>query len=265
MYLHYDQRRDFEALIATSPLGTDRHFHNLTEFYYVVSGKFTFLIDTETYIVEKGDLIVIPSLIIHKSDHLNNLKIVRKIIYFNNNFISEILEEKAEIFNKVKLFRLDGNDKAVTLLSDILQEAKTYNDEQTKKLMASLFLILLSRKDPVKNALPGSTFYSSRARNILTYIQDNYNLPITLSSVSEAFHMNSSYFSSYFKKHTGLNFSEYLNKYRITKAIQLILNTDNNFTDIAVSVGFNSSNHFYKTFKSITGMSPREYAKLNAH
>ena len=86
-------------------------------------------------------------------------------------------------------------------------------------------------------------------------------MPITLSSVSEVFHMNSSYFSTYFKKHTGLNFSEYLNKYRITKAIQLILNTDKNFTDIALSVGFNSSNHFYKTFKSETGMSPREYAK----
>ena len=55
------------------------------------------------------------------------------------------------------------------------------------------------------------------------YIEDHYTESLTLDVLAQYVHMNSSYFSSYFKKQTGENFKEYLNKVRLGHALELLL------------------------------------------
>ena len=61
------------------------------------------------------------------------------------------------------------------------------------------------------------------------------------------------------------NFRSFLNRYRIEEAKELIRNsiknnTSPNFTEIYESTGFNSNVTFYRAFKSVTGLTPKEYA-----
>ncbi|MDF2631519.1 MAG: response regulator [Caproiciproducens sp.] len=94
------------------------------------------------------------------------------------------------------------------------------------------------------------------------YIYDNYNKNLTLESVSEFTGFNPTYFSVFFKKETGKNFSEYLTELRIKNAKSYIVSTDMDIADIAAEVGYNDLKYFSKLFKKVTGINPTEYRKL---
>ena len=52
---------------------------------------------------------------------------------------------------------------------------------------------------------------------------------------------------------------EYINKYRITMAEQLLLSSDKSITSIATEVGFNNTVSFIQNFRSVNGMTPLKY------
>lgn len=94
------------------------------------------------------------------------------------------------------------------------------------------------------------------------YINDHYDLPITLKEVSTYIGLSRIYFSTTFKKETGYNFSDYLINIRIQNAKQLLIHTDMDIYDIAQKIGYTDRKHFSKVFKKICGMTPTEYRKL---
>lgn len=96
-------------------------------------------------------------------------------------------------------------------------------------------------------------------KNAINYITSSFNKPITLEEVSAFVHLNPAYFSSIFKKHTGLSFKEYLNMVRVEESRRLLSNTDYSIMDIAIACGFDSQSYFSKVFKKYTGVTPKQY------
>jgi len=100
-----------------------------------------------------------------------------------------------------------------------------------------------------------------RFQNILEYIDNNYENPITLAETAELMHYSQWHFSKIFKKLTGTNFVKYINQKRIDQAKQLIKETDMNITSISVSCGFENIRTFNREFKEICGLAPKEYRR----
>lgn len=94
------------------------------------------------------------------------------------------------------------------------------------------------------------------------YIQDHYMEPITLEEVSSVAGFNATYFSSFFKKKSGVNFQDYLTEIRMERAKQLLRETTLGVTDICREVGYADQKHFTKGFKKYAGVSPNEYRKI---
>ena len=94
---------------------------------------------------------------------------------------------------------------------------------------------------------------------ILTFIHENYAQPITLEDMAGLAHLNKNYLSTLFSEQTGMSFVNYLTRYRIGKATDLLFSTDMRIQDIAAEVGFSSDRYFSQTFKNITGHSPSHY------
>ncbi len=70
--------------------------------------------------------------------------------------------------------------------------------------------------------------------------------------------MDEAYFCRYFKKATGMTFSQYLNHRKIDNAVKLMKQRQNlPITDVAFACGFGSIRHFNKTFKELTGYAPK--------
>ena len=96
-------------------------------------------------------------------------------------------------------------------------------------------------------------------RKAINFINENFTNNISLDIVANAVHLNSSYFSSIFKKETGTSFSNYLNTVRIEESKKLLKDVNNSILDIALSVGFEDQSYYTKVFKKLTGQTPKSY------
>lgn len=97
------------------------------------------------------------------------------------------------------------------------------------------------------------------------YIKENYQNDIRLSEIAQAESINPAYLSRIFSEETGETFSDYLIRYRIQIAKELLHNITVNVSEVAEQVGYNDVKHFSASFKKIVGISPKDYRKLHAH
>lgn len=88
------------------------------------------------------------------------------------------------------------------------------------------------------------------------YIENNFYRNINLEEVSQTVDMNTAYFSTMFKKHTGKKYIDYLTDLRMEKARNLITNTNLKIVNIAQMVGYNSTKHFARIYKEKYGVTP---------
>jgi len=102
---------------------------------------------------------------------------------------------------------------------------------------------------------------SDTIKKAIHYIETNFKDAPTLCDVATHVHLNSSYFSVLFREQTALTFSEYMLRKKIQKAKELLLETALPIDKIAEEVGYQSSKHFIKRFKSQEGMTPGKYRK----
>jgi two-component system response regulator YesN len=93
------------------------------------------------------------------------------------------------------------------------------------------------------------------------YIENHYAENISLEIMAKQIHMNSFYFSSFFKKHTGQNFKDYLNQIRMKHALELLITTAKKTYEIAEDVGFRDYRYFSDLFNRFYGKTPAAYRK----
>lgn len=96
----------------------------------------------------------------------------------------------------------------------------------------------------------------------IEYIDDNIDKNITLDKISFVCNLSQCYFSKLFKKETGVNFISYLNIKKISKAKQLLINTEDPINNIAINLGFEDCGYFIRIFKKQEGITPKKYRDL---
>ena len=80
-----------------------------------------------------------------------------------------------------------------------------------------------------------------------------------MQDAAAALRYSDAYFCKLFKQCFKVNFSAYLNEYRVNKARQLILDPRLSLKDIGAAVGYSDPNYFTRVFKRLTGQTPSEY------
>lgn len=91
------------------------------------------------------------------------------------------------------------------------------------------------------------------------YIAEHLSENISLVSAANYLYMNPSYFSRYFKKLAGVNFTDYVNRCKMDVAKQLMKNRDMTVEMISDKLGYSDRTYFSKVFKKYNGASPAEY------
>ncbi len=93
------------------------------------------------------------------------------------------------------------------------------------------------------------------------YIYANYKKEITLKEVAKLCGVSTQYLSKIFGEELGINFIDYLNNFRVNKAKEMLAENKKSVKEICFEVGYNDPNYFSRTFKKVTGRTPREYIK----
>lgn len=100
---------------------------------------------------------------------------------------------------------------------------------------------------------------SSRLKEVLEYINLNYQRPLTLRIIARDLCASSDYIGKLFKKELGKSFSEYINGLRVEKAKRMISAEGITISDIALRSGFGSEQNFFRQFKRHTGVTPKKF------
>ena len=95
------------------------------------------------------------------------------------------------------------------------------------------------------------------------YVQFNYYKPIQISDICDTLNISRSYLFRIFKKYTGSSAEEYLLSFRLQQAKKLLSTTELPASTIAQLIGYVNSTSFYRMFKRMEGMSPKEWRKLH--
>ena len=98
-----------------------------------------------------------------------------------------------------------------------------------------------------------------RMQQISAYLMAHYVHTISLDEIAAEVGMNRSAFCSYFKRCKGMTFSEFVTRYRLNTACELLVHSQMQVSEICYAVGFNDVPHFNRIFRKMKHMSPREY------
>jgi AraC family transcriptional regulator len=106
-----------------------------------------------------------------------------------------------------------------------------------------------------------SVISKDHMRLIDQYIYDHMDITISIDALATELNMNKFHFLNEFKKKLGQTPYQYILTLRIDEAKNLLLNTSDPLTEIALELGFNDGSHFSRTFKKFTGQTPLQFRK----
>lgn len=110
--------------------------------------------------------------------------------------------------------------------------------------------------DPMTKMINGQLNTRDYVDFVKEYIKDHYAQEVLLSDLAIVMHLSNSYLSTKFKKEVGCSFTEYLVRFRMEKAKQLLESGNKNCREAAEEVGYADYVQFSKMFKKYIGAAP---------
>lgn len=249
------------------------HDHDFTELAYILSGKGKYLVGTEEFDVEAGDLVICNPGVKH-THVVTNLK--EPTIEFISGFTdfhfknmpanSIVLKGGSCILHTTAELRQEISMHCYAMIAEReSNNAGRYFMFKTH-LMQMLLLVIREIADVEKSEQKGCNFESynkSYAVNrIIYYLNENYEHKISLEQIAHNMYLSPVYISKIFKEETGESPINYLIKIRLEKAKDILLGEEGgSIKNIANQVGYDDVYHFSKLFKKYYGISPLYYKK----
>ena len=94
---------------------------------------------------------------------------------------------------------------------------------------------------------------------IESYIRANFAQILSMQDVARAMNYSDTHFCRLFKQCFKINFSVYLNEFRVEQAKQMLANTNLTVKEVSISCGYRDTSYFIRVFKRFTGTTPSDY------
>ena len=246
-------------------------------FYYVIDGRFNWIINGEHHILYPEDLaIILPGqsfggekdlldigtvawlhleLQLEKSgkismgkwSHLTDResRTIGRILLLNNCPVLSKLKETGTIFQCMHNEFINQEIGHTARINQLIDEVLILSARQLTKQNNS-------RRD-----------FPQTFMKLEQTLRENLSHQWTVEEMAALVGLGTTAFSEKVKSYTGFSPLNYLINIRISEAIKLLKRPEVHVTDIALDVGFYSSQHFATTFKKLTGYTPSEFRKKN--
>ena len=249
------------------------HWHDEMEFCLATSGSSIIKVEDEYYHAAAGEALFINSgklhSIIPENEQCGFSSIVFDPQMLYSNFHDKIQSEYIDPFVNNQ-YRLPVHIKGTSawekeLLHVLFQLERLLTAKPTAfelVVKAHLFMILhilLANSQYNGTPVSNNSFKAEKIKEILRYLSENYNKKMNINDVANRFNMSSGHFHRFFKQMTGHTPVDYLNHYRVNKAIDSILHSNRQISEIAMDSGFDNISYFNSVFKKYTNTTPVQY------
>lgn len=255
------------------------HRHLQFEIVLFKSGHGIYTTNSGTHDIEAGDIFVFPSNEQHCiTDILDGEDFKFMNIHFEPQYVisskSGFSPENSNVcFSHNRYFcnRLPRNnphtEKIKSLILEIEQEFEQKSAEFELMIHNKIYeiLVVLVRNlnyGGEKAVTPEEYRKIKTVRKVMDYVNQHLSEELTLSILAEFSDLSPNYLSAMFKSTVGVSLWDYITSRRIEHACVLLKDrSDLTMLEIAELCGFNNSANFNKTFRKITGMTPRDYRR----
>lgn len=245
--------------------GDTVHLHNEMELLYTLQGRCAVFADHQNYVLKPEDFAVFNPFSSHqlyreKGAHTLSLYIPMSLLNQADigtvHCISPLQPEKQVNLNLIRV-----------RLAEIFRDYTEDPAARRLNLFAELLeLLSILQQDFSENSADTESSSRSvqkleRRQQLLSYIWEHYQEPITLKKAAAQFYLSEGHFSRLFQEFSGKPFSDYLRSVRLSHARQALLLADATVTDAALSSGFGNINTFIAAFRREYGITPGQFLK----
>ena len=228
--------------------------------HYVLSGKGSFSIGGKKYPLTEnyGFLIVPDELAYYVADEKDPWTYVW--IGFGGRRAEEIVSQLGLSIQQ-PVFKSDKSKDIYDLVKDMMDHNTfSVEDDLRRNGLLSLFLSVIASGLSVtpKSDSGSANDYVNRAQ---AYVRSNYCNPIKVTDIADYVCINRSYLYTLFQNALGISPQQYLSRYRIAKAVELLQLTSLPIESVAISCGYSDPLVFTKAFRQEKGISPSAYRK----
>lgn len=233
----------------------DSHFHSKTEIAYCFSGFQDIKVGNAVYTLEKGDAVIIFPNVVHEyikhnpNTETESISIICETDYLGGIFSDLLLKYPRSPFIKSHL--IPNNS--------VFAFEKMKESADVSELVGWTFIALsglIKNLDLLPLKKPNGV---NLAPNLISYINANFQKPLTIKYLGKEFGYSSSYIAHVFYDQLKIPFRTYLGTVRSEYAANMICTTTKSLTEIAYDCGYNSLNTFCRCFKKHFGKTPSQY------
>lgn len=233
------------------------HFHRSYELIYLLDGEMRYTCGKDTLLAEKDDCVFVQKYYSHS--YAAQEEYHKYVFVLPSNFYDDFEKTLANRTLPPHLGDKQFNRSLLPLIKKLAKDQdstsrlikKGYVNVIMGELIAHYPLIPVEKNNNIDLLV-----------KILDYIDENYDQPLSLDSISAVFGYNKYYFSKLFNRYIGENISNYINLVRLQQMMKKAKRSDGaNITELAYECGFDSLSTFYRYFKKVYGVSPTEAMK----
>lgn len=251
------------------------HIHDCYEIYYSISGGRQFLIDNKFYTINPGDVFFINNYESHYLSQIDQTIHERIVISVHPDFIKSISTPETDL-NSCFTFRETGFSHRLALDKEQQQRfiyyihkitsTTGYGMEILERTAFTELLVLLNKAfyTQSRSQVEDTSYqYSQQVDEILDYINQNIDNPLSIEHLSKVFFLSESYICRIFKSTTGTTINKYLTARRISIA-KALLAQGKSVNEVWENCGYQDYSNFLKAFTKAVGISPKKYANYSA-
>ena len=244
------------------------HFHDYYELLLFLEGDIRHICETNTFLPQRGDLLVVPPGCLHTSRiNTDQTRYTRHVFYlypsafdaYNGGALLNFLDAA---HRKPFLLALKGNtmDHVMALL-ETLDNALVSGAEDDLALSQALIIQLFHtfNRQTLRNTRI-DTYFPPNVVEIQKYLDEHFTEVASVAEVADHFFYSREYVSRLFKRYLNTTVADYVLQRRISYSQSLIL-SGLPLIDVCFQSGFGSISTFIRAFRGIMGMTPSAYRK----
>lgn len=251
----------------------EMHFHNFYEIMYIAEGEFAILVNNTTYRLKPGDFILINMNQLHHYQLAEEKHAAcrRILMWVSKSYLDQLSRDGTDLSlcfslsNPAWHFPAHNREHLGKYLTKLLYlEADDSTPKGEIRILEdaymALFFVSLNQlcRHPEFSFATENTYNNPMIRTLSTFINEHINEPITLDMLAEQAHLSKYHFVRIFKELTGMTVHDFINHKRIIKACEMIWEGEP-LGNLYQLCGFADYSSFFRNFKAIYGISPREF------
>lgn len=229
------------------------HWHLEHEIIVCQNGCARIMVNDRLFSIHERQCIFCPGSSVHYIDA--DADCILLVCLFDKSLTKNITESyqlKTPVFD-------DKYDTAnrLTAIHTELSFMPPFYAEKTNSILSDLVINIFRGEKLAENKTENHAALT-KYKELLNWIDENFE-SISFTDAANFMNLSETYFSRYFKKMSGMTFSKYLNTVKIEKAVNILASERSiPMTTLMMKCGFNTIRNFNRTFKEITGYSPKQ-------